>query len=728
MPAAERTTPRVHISELLDVLPTLDIELLGNWGRHLSNVLQAGNRLLVAGNGGSAAQASHLAAELVGRFKYERRPLPAISLASDPAVLSALGNDFGIDEIFSRQVQAQGRPGDILLLLSTSGSSQNLVRAGVQARQLGMLTWVITGPSPNKIQQLADEAFCVDSRSAQSVQECHLVVVHALCAAIDEALAGREDRSPGHRVQSQPAVRLEVDHRMAGRPRPHRHPPKGPLVIVGDAFLDQDIKGSAHRLSPEAPVPVVDSAMTLERPGGAALAAVLAARRPDDVVLVTCLGDDSGADRLRAMVRTAGVRLVDLATSGPTMIKTRVRAADRTLLRYDTGPASSPPLALTSEGLDALESAAAILVADYGRGMSADQQIRAALAATTARVPVTWDPHPRGMPPVPGTCLVCPSAEDAGKLVPNTMGSGLVADVTRARELCRAWAVPHVCITRGAAGAVLVDADGLPKVVPASRVPVVDTCGAGDQFAVAAAYWLGCGVPPSAAVNAAVGAATDFLGSGGVSSWRPEQEHRVADDSGAAVEIASQVRDAGGTVVVAGGCFDLLHAGHIALLERARSLGDCLIVCLNSDMSVRRIKGPARPVVSAADRALILEALEAVDAVVTFEEETPTRILAQLRPHLYVKGGDYENADISEREVVEAVGGEIVLLPYLDGYSTTGLVENVVRQHAQPALHPGVVAMKMPAGALTSVRMPRRSGPVGPVVPETAGENDGGSV
>src|SRR6202050_2403480 len=683
-----RNTARDHIAGLLDVLPSLDVEMLSRWGRVLAEVLPAGHRLLVAGNGGSAAQAGHLVAELVGRFQSDRLPLSAISLAADPAVLSALGNDFGIDEIFSRQVQAHGRHGDILLLLSTSGRSQNLLQAGSWTRQLGLLTWAITGAAPNKLEELVDEAFCVESSSAQSVQECHLVAIHALCALVDEALADEHASLSDQPIRARPAVKRIPARRAAKNAisGPALRHPQGPLVVCGDAFLDRDIVGSACRLSPEAPVPIVDSAVALDRPGGAALAAAVAARRPGEIeiTLVTCLGWDSYAEQLRAMLQAAGVRLIDLGTSSTTMVKTRVRTADRTLLRYDTGPASSGPFALTSEGADAIESAAAILVADYGRGVSADERIRMALEATASRLPIVWDPHPRGRPPVPGTRLACPSGEDACQLVPDATRNGLAGDVMRAHRLRRAWAVQHICVTRGAAGAVLVDSDdGLPKVVPASRIPVTDPCGAGDQFAVTAAYWLGCGALPSEAVSAAVAEATDFLCSGGVSTWRSGQNRRAADDSGAALEIARRVRNSGGTVVVAGGCFDLLHAGHVVLLERVRRLGDCLIVCLNSDTSVRHIKGPARPVVPAADRALMLKALAAVDAVVTFDEKTPAQILALLRPHVYVKGGDYKDADISERNVIEAAGGQVVLLPYLAGHSTTALMDNVVRRQSR---------------------------------------------
>jgi D-beta-D-heptose 7-phosphate kinase/D-beta-D-heptose 1-phosphate adenosyltransferase len=139
--------------------------------------------------------------------------------------------------------------------------------------------------------------------------------------------------------------------------------------------------------------------------------------------------------------------------------------------------------------------------------------------------------------------------------------------------------------------------------------------------------------------------------------------------------LLERVRAAGGTVVATGGCFDLLHAGHVATLRAARGLGDCLVVCINSDDSVRRLKGPARPLVSAPDRARVLEALEFVDAVVVFDEDTPAQVLDRLRPDVWAKGGDYAGADLPEAAVLRSWGGQAVVLPYLEGHSTTALVE-----------------------------------------------------
>jgi rfaE bifunctional protein nucleotidyltransferase chain/domain len=204
-----------------------------------------------------------------------------------------------------------------------------------------------------------------------------------------------------------------------------------------------------------------------------------------------------------------------------------------------------------------------------------------------------------------------------------------------------------------------------------------DPCGAGDRFAARVATALAARALTSEAVAAAVESATEFLASGGVRGLAA-----LADEPGipcavSAAEVAWAVRARGGTVVATGGCFDLLHPGHIGTLEAARALGDCLVVCVNSDHSVRRQKGDARPVQSQADRVRVLEALSVVDAVVVFDEDTPERALAELRPDIWVKGGDYAGAELPESPLVRSWGGEVVTVPYLPGRSTTQLLSRV---------------------------------------------------
>ncbi len=189
-----------HDRELRAALTALraDAPLIERWGEHLASVLDAGGRVLAAGNGGSAAEAQHLTAELVGRFLTERRPFSAISLAAETSTLTAIVNDYGIEEMFARQVQAHGRPGDVLILLSTSGRSPNVLRAAERARRVGVLTWGLTGPGPNPLTMRCAESVSVRASSTAAIQAVHLVAIHALCAALDAALgiggAATEDR------------------------------------------------------------------------------------------------------------------------------------------------------------------------------------------------------------------------------------------------------------------------------------------------------------------------------------------------------------------------------------------------------------------------------------------------------------------------------------------------------------------------------------------------------
>lgn len=183
---------QTHISALAEAAERIGAEAahLNTWGRHLAGVLASGGRLLACGNGGSAAEAQHLTAELVGRFRDERTPLSAIALHADTSALTAIANDYGLDEMFARGVRAHGRPGDVLVALSTSGSSPNVLAAVKAAHELGLTTWALAGPAPNPLAAMCDDAICVEAGTTATVQEIHLLLVHSLCIALDEELLG----------------------------------------------------------------------------------------------------------------------------------------------------------------------------------------------------------------------------------------------------------------------------------------------------------------------------------------------------------------------------------------------------------------------------------------------------------------------------------------------------------------------------------------------------------
>ncbi|GAA4960092.1 PfkB family carbohydrate kinase [Actinoplanes utahensis] len=460
------------------------------------------------------------------------------------------------------------------------------------------------------------------------------------------------------------------------------------LVIVGDTLLDRDVFGTVSRIAPDAPAPVLDEETTHERPGGAGLAALLAAGQGHRVALVTALAADAAGARLSELLTAAGVEVYALPLPGSTPEKIRMRAGGQVLLRLDRGGAPQPPGDAPDTVLAVLREAGAILVSDYGRGVAGHPALRAAIEESKA--PVVWDPHPKGPAPVPNVRLVTPNEAEARRLSGDAgHGPGLATAQRAGHALRQRWQAGAVVVTRGADGAVLCQGSPTPLVVPVPAASGGDTCGAGDAFATAAALALAEGALTSEAVQAAVAAASAYV-AGNVDVSPPTGreldgtpdvalERIGADDAG---RLAAEVKARGGTVVATGGCFDLLHTGHLATLRAARSLGDCLIVCLNSDDSVRRLKGEGRPLTREDDRARLLAALDCVDAVVVFDEPTPVPVLTWLRPDVWVKGGDYADGgpELPEAEVVERWGGQTVIVPYLDGRSTTKTIAQARRR------------------------------------------------
>ncbi|HET8643061.1 MAG TPA: PfkB family carbohydrate kinase [Pseudonocardiaceae bacterium] len=510
------------------------------------------------------------------------------------------------------------------------------------------------------------------------------------------------------------------------------------LVVLGDALLDRDIEGAADRLCPDAPAPVLTQTSAVDRPGGAALAAVLAAGFGYDVTLVAAIAADEAGGRLHGLLDAAGVQVCALPLPTATPEKIRLRAGGYVLLRLDRGGGRAPLTAgeLPAAARDALRRAAAVLVSDYGQGMTRLAPLRAAIAERDG-TPVVWDPHPRGAVAVPGARLATPNEAELARLVgtPTAGAHRLTAVAGSAAALRERWRTGAVAVTLGADGALLCHGGATPLVVPPPAglaLATVDTCGAGDCFAAAATAALAGGALVSEAVQEAVCRASLFVAAGGAGTVRlsgsqplpgparlsgperpsgrgrlssperlsgreplssPEPEWRPAGSGPPADDVVAAVRSRGGTVVATGGCFDLVHAGHVATLEAARRLGDCLVVCINSDASVAALKGPERPVVPAADRARLLQALACVDAVVVFDEATPHAVLRQLRPDVWVKGGDYfdgpaEAPALPEAELVRSWGGQTVVVPYLAGRSTTDMI-SAVRRSETWARRPG---------------------------------------
>lgn len=441
------------------------------------------------------------------------------------------------------------------------------------------------------------------------------------------------------------------------------------ITIVGDSMVDVDVVGSAERVGPEGCL-VLDVDHEHRRPGGAALAATFAAADGVGVRLVTAIGNDATGRWLVEQLDGAGVDVVDLGLRGPTPQKWRYRAADGTIIRADHNCRDVPGLrAFSLPSHRVADESDAILVSDYGRGVAA--ALRPAVAGLTRRLPIVWDPHPNGPTPPRQLDVLVPNEREARRTARElSSGEGPVEEVAAALA---AHFSAVVAVTCGSHGAVVAEPDG-PAVAVPTRPAVGDACGAGDRFAARLCVARAHGATPIAAAVEAVDAASRFVSSGQAASGRPHHERGPRRDP---FELATTTRRAGGRVVAAGGCFDLLHAGHVELLERARALGDCLIVCLNSNDSIRRLKGPGRPIVDEADRQRILEALHCVDAVAVFDEPTPLAVLERLRPHVFAKGADYAAADLPERAAMAMWGGTVAILPLSGARSTTHLIQTV---------------------------------------------------
>ncbi|WP_190989572.1 D-glycero-beta-D-manno-heptose 1-phosphate adenylyltransferase [Pseudarthrobacter sulfonivorans] len=456
------------------------------------------------------------------------------------------------------------------------------------------------------------------------------------------------------------------------------------IVVVGDVILDVDLGGEATRLSPDAPVPVVDVSSTRRRAGGAGLVARMLAEDGWPVSLVTVLADDDAGRHVEAAL--AGVKVVAGPSGSPTPVKTRVRAGTHAVVRFDEHCGLPQAPDVTPAMLRAVAKAGAIIVADYGRGLAANPQLRELLERLADEVPIVWDPHPSGARPVPGVSVVTPNLAEALQAAgtrtggpfgsPAEDGAGGVAGI-----LLDEWRSRAVLVTTGERGAtLLLEHDRTPRPILAPRVEAADPCGAGDRLAASVAVHLLEGRDLEDAAVLAVHEAADFLAAGGVASLPDRQatgkfRRRPAEP----LLLVRRVRDNGGKVVATGGCFDLLHAGHVRSLVAARELGDCLVVCLNSDASVRRLKGEQRPIMIEQDRAELLLALECVDAVMIFDEDTPEAALERLRPDIWVKGGDYKGERLPETDLVESWGGRCVTVPYHPARSSTLLAEALAK-------------------------------------------------
>jgi D-beta-D-heptose 7-phosphate kinase/D-beta-D-heptose 1-phosphate adenosyltransferase len=458
-------------------------------------------------------------------------------------------------------------------------------------------------------------------------------------------------------------------------------------LVAGDLMLDQYWFGPTSRISPEAPVPVVKVTQSQARAGGAANVAVNLASLGASTTLAGVIGRDSGGSALRELLRQRGICL-DLVESPscPTITKLRVLSRNQQLIRLDTedhfGPAEAASLAETFARH--VGGAAVCILSDYAKGtlLEAPSLLR---HARQQQVPVLVDPKGTDFTRYRGATLLTPNLAEFEAV------AGRVDDdadlISRGRRIRADLELEALIVTLGERGMLVIGAGREPVFLPARVREVFDVTGAGDTVIATLAAGLGVGMTLTDAAALANVAAGLVVRKIGVASVTPSELRLELNEHGGggrgllrreeARQVAAEVRSRGERIVMTNGCFDILHAGHVAYLEEAKTRGDRLLVAVNDDDSVRRLKGTGRPINSLADRMAVLAGLAAVDWVVPFSEDTPERLIGEILPDVLVKGGDYRPEDIAGASVVIANGGTVEVLQFRAGRSTTRILDSI---------------------------------------------------
>ncbi len=458
------------------------------------------------------------------------------------------------------------------------------------------------------------------------------------------------------------------------------------VLVIGDVMLDRYWHGNTSRISPEAPVPIVDIERSEDRPGGAANVALNVVSLGAKCTLLGCVGADEAGALLVDKLQAAGVECDFVEVPDwPTTMKLRVLSQRQQLLRSDFE--SPTPETCANVLMEKLRShigdATVLIVEDYDKGAISDAQA-IMRAAAAKNVPVVVDPKAKPFSNYAGASLLKPNRLELEAIVDTWTTDIELGE--RAAKLCRDHDIAALVVTLGGAGMSVIAA-GQRQHLPARAVDVFDVTGAGDTAAAVLGIATGLGWSAiDAARLANVASSIVVTKSGTATVSGPElalavqaDEHKdkgmlTREQVALAVQLAKQ---AGEKVVFTNGCFDILHAGHVSYLEEARALGDRLVVAVNDDASVTRLKGAGRPVNELQRRLRVLAGLASVDWVVGFTEDTPVALLEELEPNVLVKGGDYGVDAVVGAEVVAGYGGEVRVLGLVEDCSTTEILEKV---------------------------------------------------
>jgi D-beta-D-heptose 7-phosphate kinase/D-beta-D-heptose 1-phosphate adenosyltransferase len=471
-----------------------------------------------------------------------------------------------------------------------------------------------------------------------------------------------------------------------GRPR---------ILVLGDLILDRYVTGEVDRISPEAPIPVLRARHQEDRLGGAGNVAANLRAMEAGVEVVGLVGEDGLGERMRALLADMGIGTGGLIVdpTRPTTEKTRVVAGSQQLVRVDWEDSRAIDAKLTRALLEDLEArlrgVQAVILSDYGKGVLTKEVLAEAIRLARARaLPILVDPKGSDWSGYRGATLVTPNRKEAEEALGRAI-RGLDELPSAGKDLIERAELEAVVVTLGPQGMFHLTRAGQSRHVPTVARSVFDVTGAGDTVISHLALGLGAGLSLGVAAELSNYAAGIVVGKRGAASVTRAELFRVLEEAaGRSGEGRSKVltpaamakrlaewRAQSLKVVLTNGCFDVLHAGHVEYLRFARAQGDVLVVAVNDDESVRRLKGVGRPVNPLADRMAVLSGLEVVDAVISFGDDTPARVVEQVSPAVLVKGEDWRDKGVVGREWVEAHGGKVVLAPLLAGRSTTGILD-----------------------------------------------------
>ncbi len=458
------------------------------------------------------------------------------------------------------------------------------------------------------------------------------------------------------------------------------------VVVIGDVMLDRYLFGSTGRISPEAPVPVVHVQESDDRPGGAANVAVNLTSLGASTCLVGVVGDDAAGRSLESILRRRGITCqFARAKDRPTITKTRVQSRGQQLIRLDEeNVAAMPGDEMVKTLRESLDGAGAVILSDYGKGTLSDVGGLISVCRD-AGVPALVDPKGTDFNKYRGASLLTPNQSEFEAVAGACESDAEL--VGRARQMIDDLDLAALLITRSEKGMLLLEAGAEPVYLSTQAREVYDVTGAGDTVIATLAGALASGqdlVSAAALANVAaglvvrkIGVATVTPGEISVSLHQRGQGGRGPVTRDELCAMVAESHDRNERVVMTNGCFDVLHAGHVAYLEEAKSLGDRLIVAVNDDDSVRRLKGDSRPINALEDRLLVLAGLAAVDWVVPFSEDTPATLIGKILPDVLVKGGDYKPDDIAGSKEVLQNGGEVHVLSFRDGHSSSRIIDRL---------------------------------------------------